>query len=377
MRNAHVDRLRGLSIAMVVLFHSGGLLPWQIDPVPVWAVLLIVRNGYLGVSMFFVISGFLITSKVLRPGSNKVPFSTWSFYSQRIGRILPCLALMFVLAEALCLLGVPQFTFDQTKHPAWEIALYIFTFRYNVYMLHHPGLPPLWNVLWSLSIEEVFYLSFPVLFGALKKKAIIVPILLIVVIVGPIRRAILGPVGLWYYFGCFDQIALGSLAAIISCTALFRKLHQHLFSILRWPALAFIIFVCLRSPIEKDFVFEPSFVALGAAIYLVGCAYNPWQAPLASSRLSFLELCGRLSYEMYLFHMFLLVGLTKTVVSMVTPANAALVSYVSNAIFWVLLISLAWTISRSFSEPSNRAIRRFLPKIPRSLGVERPLTLKA
>jgi peptidoglycan/LPS O-acetylase OafA/YrhL len=372
MRSTYVDRLRGLSIALVVLMHSSALLPWAITPIPGWFVSLATRNGYLGVSMFFVISGFLITNKVLRPGPNIVRFSTWSFYSQRIGRILPCLVLMCVLGETFALLRIPGFTFDQNKFPAWELFTYIFTFRYNIYYVNHAGLVPrLWDVLWSLSIEEVFYLSFPILFGLIKRKALIIPALLVLVIVGPIRRLALGHLGLYDYFGCFDQIALGSLASFASSSPLIGNLRPHTSRILRWTSVIFIILVFFNCWIERDFVFMPSLVALGAAFYLVGCAYGRRQAPLNSSKLMALELCGRLSYEMYLFHLFLLLAITKFVLSLLPVANATVVSYVSNAIFWFLLVSFAWTISKSFSEPSNRAIRKFLEKIQSSLDIRR------
>jgi peptidoglycan/LPS O-acetylase OafA/YrhL len=339
-----------------------------VKPIPEWFVILVARNGYLGVSMFFVISGFLITNKVLQPRPNTLRFSTWSFYSQRIGRILPCLALMFFLAEALCLLGIPGFTFDQAKFPAWEIFAYIATFQYNVFLVKHAGLPHLWDVLWSLSIEEVFYLSFPILFGVLKRKAFILPILLALVIVGPIRRSVLGHIGLYDYYCCFDQIALGSLAAFVSSGPFLANLSHHCCGYLRYASLAFITVVYFAFWIEKDFVFEPSLVAIGAATYLLGCNYSRRQAPPTSSKLRLLELCGRLSYEAYLFHMFLLIAMTKTVVSMLTPANIIMVSYFSNAIFWVFLISFAWIVSKIFSEPLNRAIRDFLEEIPRSMG---------
>jgi peptidoglycan/LPS O-acetylase OafA/YrhL len=238
MRNAHVDRLRGLSIALVVILHSSGLLPWVIKPIPDWFIILAVRNGSLGVAMFFAISGFLITNKVLQPEPNNRRFSTWSFYSQRVGRIFPCLLLMFLLGEAFCLLSIPGFTFDQTKIPFWELLTYIFTFRYNVYFVHHAGLPHLWDVLWSLSIEEVFYLIFPVLFGVIRRKSLILCLLVIVVGVGPIRRAMLGRAGLYDYFGCFDQIALGSLAAFVSSSARFGRMNQRTSALLRWGSLA-------------------------------------------------------------------------------------------------------------------------------------------
>lgn len=67
-------------------------------------------------------------------------------------------------------------------------------------------------------------------------------------------------------------------------------------------------------------------MALGAAVYLVGCNYAYSPKPVKIPGVGALELCGRLSYEMYLFHMFLLLGMTKLVLSIFNPTNAVVVS---------------------------------------------------
>ena len=103
MRNPYIDRLRGLSIAAVLVLHWVFLLPSDFGPIPHY-MFAVVRTGYYGVSMFFVISGFLITGKVLQRNldESKPRFSIRAFYAQRLGGSFRALCLWFRL-RSLCL----------------------------------------------------------------------------------------------------------------------------------------------------------------------------------------------------------------------------------------------------------------------------------
>jgi peptidoglycan/LPS O-acetylase OafA/YrhL len=375
MRNPYIDRLRGLSIAAVLMLHYAVFLPCAFSPLPPSYILAIVTTGYYGVSMFFVISGFLITGKVLQrmPNGSKSPFSISAFYAQRLGRIFPCLVLMVSVAVTLSLCGVPGFEIDQTRDSVWQMLNYIFTFRFNIYP-DYTALPLPWKVLWSLSIEEVFYLSFPILFGALKRPGWIVPMLIAIIVFGPFRRATV-PIStvLYDYFSCFDLIALGSLTAVGSFELSKWKNRQGIWKVFRWVGFAIIAFAYLRFPVQKNIVFGPSLIGLGTAVYLLGTAYAKATPSMWSKVLRVPELFGQFSYELYLFHSFVIVGVAKMIAPAVKTWNLIALTYVSFGIVIVVSFLVSAGIAKAYSEPANKFIRRILLGRSRGLRPSRPL----
>lgn len=148
-----IDALRGLSILLVVLFHA----------FPQW-----IPGGFVGVDVFFVISGYLITSIILR--SMAVGnFSLIDFYSKRIRRLFP--ALITVLSSAMVLGWLVLFP-DELKQLG-EHAKYSAFYMLNFQLIDEIGYfdveshyKPLLH-LWSLSVEEQFYLLWPLVLIAL------------------------------------------------------------------------------------------------------------------------------------------------------------------------------------------------------------------
>ena len=163
-----IDGLRALAIIPVVLFHD---FP-EIFP-----------GGFIGVDIFFVISGFLISSTILDGVSNQ-NFSFQDFYTKRIKRIFPALILVL-----LCTLAIAWFTllsddFQSLGNHTWRGAIFISNFllwRESGYFDTAAETKPLLH-LWSLSIEVQFYLFWPVaiwLLWKLRKTWILKAILLI------------------------------------------------------------------------------------------------------------------------------------------------------------------------------------------------------
>ncbi|MFL6668778.1 MAG: acyltransferase family protein, partial [Burkholderia ambifaria] len=97
-RNARIDMLRGVSILLVLLHHFN--IPYSLRDTPLahmfgWdTVHAVVRNGNYGVTMFFVISGYLITSNARRRWGSLGAVDMRAFYISRIARIVPCLLLL-------------------------------------------------------------------------------------------------------------------------------------------------------------------------------------------------------------------------------------------------------------------------------------------
>jgi len=165
-----LDGMRGLAVLMVLVFHFvGQMLPTNgIER----AIVGVTKHGLLGVDLFFVLSGFLITG-LLYEAHNK-PHYLRNFYMRRVLRIFPLyygvLALVFFVAPLIPLLRGPTLV-DLLDRQAWA-----WLYGINVYLAGHEE----WsfsylNHFWSLSVEEHFYLVWPfvVLLLASRPRALI------------------------------------------------------------------------------------------------------------------------------------------------------------------------------------------------------------
>jgi peptidoglycan/LPS O-acetylase OafA/YrhL len=123
VRNLYVDRLRGLASLGVVLSHASGygfLILLYVLPLEI--LMSIRENAYQAVALFFVISGFLITTKILKDRETSGPISLMAslgiFYRDRVARIAPCLCLMLTAALALSALRIPAFAVNWSETPS-------------------------------------------------------------------------------------------------------------------------------------------------------------------------------------------------------------------------------------------------------------------
>ncbi|HDV6323911.1 TPA: acyltransferase, partial [Burkholderia multivorans] len=138
-RNARIDLLRGISILLVLLHHFN--IPYALGDTAVArafgrdAVHAVVRNGNYGVTMFFVISGYLITSNARRRWGNLGAIDVRTFYVSRVARIVPCLLLLLAIVDGLAAAGVPVFMNHAPQGVAvslWLVNLASLTFWMNV-----------------------------------------------------------------------------------------------------------------------------------------------------------------------------------------------------------------------------------------------------
>ncbi|WZB61276.1 acyltransferase family protein [Achromobacter xylosoxidans] len=112
-RDARIDMLRGVSILLVLLHHFN--IPYSLKDTGLAALLgwpflhALARNGNYGVTMFFVVSGFLITRNALDRWGGLDRIRPGAFYTLRAARILPCLLLALLTVDALALAGVQIF----------------------------------------------------------------------------------------------------------------------------------------------------------------------------------------------------------------------------------------------------------------------------
>jgi len=200
-----LDVLRGLAILAVLFYHG---LYWSNATSTNHLVALFIRAtvvGWLGVNLFFVLSGFLITGILIDTKAR--PSFYRKFYLRRALRILPA-----YLALVLFLLLIGWLSFGSAT-----IALLFLANNYRLNTFFHVGYGP----LWSLSVEEQFYLIWPSIVGRVSVRALTF-ISLALCVVEPFLRWLdasghlrLGDVNQATYL-IADNLALGALAAIFA-----------------------------------------------------------------------------------------------------------------------------------------------------------------
>ncbi len=365
-RNAYIDALRGLSIVLVVVLHVQIRVRLQDTflfrhaPEPVWA--LLCRNGHNGVRIFFVISGFLITSTSLARWGALARVDARRFYQLRFARIAPLLLALLALLSGLHLLQVPGYTIDAEKASLGRALLSALTLHLNWLEGQVGYLPASWDVLWSLSVEEAFYCFFPLACVALRRGwgRVAVPTLVAgLIAIAPLFRAY-EQSRIWNmkgYWASFDAIAFGCLAAWLTHG---RQLPRRgLVGLSLAGALACAAVLLL----ERQPVLEPldraglteTLLALGVAALLVSSSHaREPRRPLSWLWLRPLTACGRLSYEIYLTHMFVVLTAVSLHSRSELPIDAA-------PAMVALALTFAWAlgalVERYVSAPSNRRLR--------------------
>ncbi len=151
-----VDGIRALAIIVVLAFHAG--LPGG-------------RGGFLGVDIFFVISGFLITLLLIHEFRTTRAVSFRSFWSRRAKRLLPALFALLIVTAVLLLTVQRRTAISERGDIAAALTYVTNWYQLNIKRSYFAGFgrPPLLRHLWSLAVEEQFYLAWPiVMFGFLR-----------------------------------------------------------------------------------------------------------------------------------------------------------------------------------------------------------------
>ncbi|MDQ0010575.1 peptidoglycan/LPS O-acetylase OafA/YrhL [Luteibacter jiangsuensis] len=359
-RSPGIDTLRGASILLVVIHHLGLRLPLHktdaADWLPAPFLKGLIQNGYEAVFIFFVISGFLITRHALERDGPLREIDWRAFYVRRIARIVPCLLGIVLILLACHALRLPNYTIDRAGQSPWAATLSALTFTLNLYEGRTGWLPGGWDVLWSLSIEEVFYLGFPLVCLSLGRTRWLVPSLLLLVLSVPFARAAIVDNEIWQekaYLPGMGAIAAGVLAALAVGAGPARSFagrgRRALLAVVGLVSLSLVMFSggWLWRAIHEGYML----VLIGASVCLV--LASP-EGGRAWPGFGWLRAMGRASYEIYLTHMFI-------VFSLVGCARATGTDTVDGWIWYVPAVlgswALGWLVARFFSEPANRWLR--------------------
>ena len=209
-----LDSIRGIAILLVFWFHGFRFFT-PAASAPAWEKLFLAgaSHGGSGVNLFFVLSGFLITGILLDSVGKSGYYSR--FYYRRALRILPAYYLLL-----LVLFGM-RFVSFAPRHTSLAFLGLSFIYLSNMTPLF--GVPMQYGPLWSLAVEEHFYLLWPAAVRALRKRAFLIAAASICVMEPLLRIHALHRGGLWWwsYTWLFaDGLALGALLAIFARSAL-------------------------------------------------------------------------------------------------------------------------------------------------------------
>ena len=356
-----VDLIRGLAILFVLMNHVNMQLLFARVPytqgLPKQLVSTLVWNGQFGVQMFFAVSGFLITSTTLRRWGSADKVRPRDFYLLRFARIAPLLLMLLAVLSALHFAGVEHFVVHPKTGGLGAALFAALTFRINVLEATRGYLPGSWDILWSLSVEEMFYLFFPLACKLFGRGKLLVALLMGFVVLGPFGRTVLArgnPVWHEYsYLGAMDAIALGCLTALLIA-------HVHLVRRQLWicgisgAILVGFILGFSRTAyawgLERNGL-DMTILAVGTCLLIAVSAETQWRGPRMLAPILWL---GRRSYEVYLTHMFLVIAIFALFVSLGKPLAAVAALFVT-----VIVLSglLGEAVARFYSEPMNKFLR--------------------
>ena len=335
-----LDGLRAIAVMGVMAWHY--VLPG-------------VKGGFLGVDLFFVLSGFLITKLLVEEWELTGGIHLGRFYLRRMLRLFP--AVFVVLLVTLPF--VPR---------AWTVQALLYVTNWGILFWHLP--PSAIMQLWSLSVEEQFYLVWPPLFVALlalrlPRAAIAVVVVLLATASATYKIVAWHSIDDWsrFYFGSdarADELLIGcALALFMSWSRLpGRSWFRLSIQIMTIPVVLWLGYLGSQSAVYWRFYYQQggmTLVALGTCVVILQCLVAPIHPlrDLLASRA--LVAIGRMSYGLYLWH---------SPVGWITdPRNFEWVPILPRPALFVLRVCLTFVIAglsyRFVEQPLLRLKHRF------------------
>ena len=283
-----VDCLRALAIFYVLMNHVNMRLLLSHIPyyqgLPNQLVWSLFWQGQRGVQIFFAVSGFLIASTSIRRWGSLSKVKLRDFYLIRFARIAPLLLTLLAVLSVLHGLHVHNYVVSAKVGGLPRALLAALTLHVGWLEATKGYLPGNWDILWSLSVEEMFYLFFPLLCVLLRGGKWLVLLLVVFVVLGPFARTTFAHGNeVWQeysYLGGMDAIALGCLTAMLVARRTFtRRALWTLFGC-GSAMLAFCMVFTIQAiklGLERTGL-GMTVVAVGACMVIIAAAQTKWQA---------------------------------------------------------------------------------------------------
>ena len=337
-----IDSLRALAVLAVIIYHV------DVNYLP---------GGFLGVDLFFVLSGYLISSLIIKEYRKTGSLNLYNFYIRRARRLLP--AVYFMITIGLVVMVLFNEVLLRKSHLD---AIFGYIYSSNWWYIFHKldyfdsfGAQSPFKHLWSLAIEEQFYMIFPLLFllinrkkkskdGTYKLNKNFLYVVLGLILVSLIAHILLFDINniSRIYFGT-DTRAFSLLVGVVGAILYpMEKLHAKvtpqqniMYSVISLVSIATLITVMIYTSEYNTWLYRGGFL-LVAIIGLIVIISSGKQHTLMSRLLSFkpVVFIGKISYSLYLWHFPILV-LTTPVSEIGNP----------NIIFVILRIILTFALA--------------------------------
>lgn len=343
----HIDGLRGLSVLVILLYHLD---------------LAVFGGGFVGVDVFFVISGYLITGIITRELSED-RFSLANFYARRIRRIFPALFVMLFITSlaAIVSLAPNEYAvfFKSMRMAALEISNIFFS-RESDYFAPSSKNTPLLHT-WSLGVEEQFYIIWPLLLLAMTKifggsfwasrRSIIflVTILISSLAVSEYLTHTNQMAAFYLIQSRAWELALGGLLALRAVPVLHHptqhRIIPHRIINESLPVLGLgMILVSAIFLKDTDFPgIKALLPCLGAALVISRTPSSTWASKIMGARL--LVWVGLISYSLYLWHWPLIAFYKNYFNTALSPDTQIILACLS--------IALAWASYKFIEQPTR------------------------
>lgn len=337
-----LDGLRGLAAIMVVVSHYFAELPGGISALMV---------GWIGVDIFFVLSGFLIGKLIIERQHHSNFFSV--FYLRRTFRIIPAYVITVVVLFALIDRLPSEWTDAEKSFPLWSYLLFV----QNFYMASTGSIGAHWLApTWTLAVEEHFYLLIPAII-VFTPRQWLTPVLVVTAIAALILRAAMlysgvGEIATLVLLpGRADVLICGLLAAIAFKSASIDWLR--LIPALRILPLAALIVTILARLISPELfgALGPLFVGAGCAAYILCIVLGTPEARRYHSKV--LQFFGNNGYCLYLTHLPIL-GLMHGLILGTKPALITPAQWMVTFAALPICVLVGWGMTKLIEEPLTR-----------------------
>ena len=334
-----IDGLRAIAVLPVILFHAG---------------FGVFSGGYVGVDIFFVISGYLITG-ILITDLEQGTFSIARFYERRARRILPALFLVMLVCLPFAYFWMLPSQLEEFAQSVFAVCLFLSNWLFWSqlgYFENAAELKPLLHT-WSLAVEEQYYLLFPIFllllwrFGRRSVLTLVVVMTLLSLLVSEWGWRNEPEINFFFTFSRFWELFAGSICAFVTAGRALKS--SNVLSALGLGAIVLAIFAYDETtPFPSVYALLP---VVGAALVILFGTHGTWVAKLLSLR-AFVGL-GLISYSAYLWHqpLFAFARLRSA-----TEPPQALMAGIA-----VASIVLAWATWRYVEQPFRRKPTPLLP----------------
>jgi len=295
--NKDIQGLRALAVLSVLIYH-------------VWPFLL--PGGYVGVDVFFVLSGFLMTQLLLREIEHSDRLLLWKFYARRINRLLPAASTVLIISCCFLTVFPPLEWMNNAMHAlasAFYVQNWLLATQATNYLASDSS-ATLFQHYWSLSVEEQFYFVWPLLLllalfisarFKICKRVMLGVVIWLTLILGLCYSVVASTQNSsWAYFSTLSRVwefALGGCIATVRLSYIASFRHS--------AGFIGVLFILVASIWFSSTTVFPGSLALlptlGATLVIIGSQHS---TPMATRflRIEPMQFIGALSYSLYLWH---------------------------------------------------------------------------